>query len=571
MGRISKRRSGLVPAVIAVALLAASCSSDSSDDTLETEEADAPATDEEADTANADGENDADSSNAAKPDTLAVQVGEFATLNPFLSSGIGRGTVNAIIYQPLVFLGPESEVLGGAAESWAISDDGLTITFKLREDLAWSDGEPFTSEDALWSMQKYLTADISQWASRIGGVVGQDEGTFEGLRAPDDYTLEVELASPNPAWLTLLAAQGFIIAMLPEHVLGSYSDEELTTTEYFNDAPVTMGPYNFVSWERDQFVELSRNDAWPTPAAFETVQLKLLQSDVASAQLETGDLHLSTLIAPLEADRLQNLDNVTVDTAPGVWPEVLNFTVDDELIADPRIRQAMVYALDLDALCEEVMQGFCEVTWNQVRLLAPEWAIPTDGLIDYEYNPDRARELLAEAGWNEDTKVTLINVGGQDRIRSTEAVVIQAAFADVGIKLDILSTDVGTLLEKAEDETLRPEWQMFINRGAHFAADPSQVSPYASCDTAYPDGANIAWYCNPELDELWAAGLEAVSPEERAPIYHDAFRILNADPDVITLYWPDTIVAQSSDLTGVNPVGQPEHVTWNIAQWDWAG
>ena len=112
---------------------------------------------------------------------------------------------------------------------------------------------------------------------------------------------------------------------------------------------------------------------------------------------------------------------------------------------------------------------------------------------------------------------------------------------------------------------------MFINRGAHFAADPNQVSPYNSCDTFFPNGANLSFYCREDLDALWAAGLEVASPEERAPIYHEAFSILNEDIDSLILYWPETIVAQATGLAGVQPVGQPEHVTWNIGDWTWEG
>lgn len=606
MKRCSNWRLSLVAITLVLALFAAACGSDA-DDAADADDAtgqddgsstsgddasdsgDDAADGSDGDTEEDDGGDDGDSdatddsdgdtdgddaaaSGGPVPDTLTIHVdGSMATLNPFLSSGSGRSYLNAVIYKPLLFLDTDSEVAGGVAESWDVSDDGLTITFNLRQDLTWSDGEPFTSDDALWSMQKMLTPDVSLWANRIGGVLGQEEGTFEGLSAPDDYTLIVELAGPNPAWVTILASLGFLIPMMPEHIVGGMSDEELTTTEYWNDEPVTLGAYKFVRWERDQFVELVRDDNWPTSPAFDTVQFKFLQSDVASAQLETGDLHLSTLVAPLEAARLDALDSVTVSTAPGVWPEVLQFADDDPLLQDPRVRQAMIYALDLDALCNEVMQGYCRVTWNQVRLLAPEWAIPTDDIIEYEYNPDRARELLEEAGWDENNKLTMINIGGTDRVRSTEAVVIQAAFAEVGVKLDILSTDVGTLLDASREESERGLWQMFINRGAHFAADPNQVSPYNSCDTFYPNGANLSWYCRPELDELWAQGLEGVTPEERAPIYHEAFRFLNADPDVISLYWPDTIVAKSSALTGIDPVGQPEYVGWNIDQWGWDG
>jgi len=506
------------------------------------------------------------------PDTLNVHVAEFVTLNPFLSSGIGRATVTGIIYQPLVFLGPDNAVTGAVADSWGVSEDGLTWTFNLRDDLFWSDGEPFNSEDALFSMARYLNSDLSLWAGRIGGVLGQGEGDVPaGLTAPDDYTLEVTLAGPNASWLTILAAQGHIISMLPEHILGSMSIDELATTEYFNETPVTMGPYTMVRWERDQFVELTRDPLWPDPPTFDNVRLSFLQSEVASAQLETGDLHVSAQVVPLEAARLRDLENINVQSTPGVWPEVLQFTVDDPLLEDPRIRQAMIYALDLDGICDEVLLGFCKVTWNQVRLLSPEWAIPDDVIV-YEYNPDMARQLLADAGWDETNRITLINIGGQDRVRSTEAIIIQAAFQEVGIQTDILSTDVGTLLDMGgRQEGRRGEFQMFINRGAHFTADPSQVQPYTQCDRFYPNGANLSWYCRPELDELWAAGLEAVTPEERAPIYHEAFRMINADPDVVVMNWPDVIVASNTGISGIQPLGQQELITWNIGEWTWNG
>ena len=174
-------------------------------------------------------------------------------------------------------------------------------------------------------------------------------------------------------------------------------------------------------------------------------------------------------------------------------------------------------------------------------------------------------------GWDEEQRITLVNIGGQDRVRSTESVIIQASFEEVGIGTDILSTDVGSFLEMAEMEDRRGEWDLFINRGANFAADPNQVSPYNSCDTFYPGGANISWYCRPELDELWAQGLESPDPEVRAPIYHEAFQFLNADPDVIVLNWPETIVAHNTRIGGIAPLGSSELLTWNIGEWTWTG
>lgn len=359
--------------------------------------------------------------------------------------------------------------------------------------------------------------------------------------------------------------------MQPEHVLSSMTDEELTTTEYFNTEPVTLGPYKFIEWKKDEFISFERNDDWATPAAFPKLQLKFLQSDVAAAQLETGDLVASSSIAPLDAERLAELDSVDVSNSPGVYPEVLQFAVDNPVLQNPLVRQAMMYSIDLDAICEEVMLNYCSVHWNQVRLLAPEWAIPTEGLEPYEYNPDKAKELLAEAGWNPDQKIIIHNIGGADRVRSTEALIIQASFQAVGIKADIVSTDSATFLAMAKDPAQRANFFMFINRGAHFTADPNEVAPYTRCSTFYPNGANLSYYCDPELDVLWDEGLTSTDPEVRAPIYHEAFQKISKNPDVINLYWPDTMLTYNTSLTGLETPGMAEFFTWNIADWGWSG
>ena len=199
-----KRRTAIVASIVAVCLVMAACSDD--DDATSTSAATSEVDDGATDTTTAgdsvtdatepapDGEGTAgegtevEAPAADVPETLNIQVSEFATLNPFLSSGVGRGTVNAVMYQPLVYLDSENTIQGAAAESWEISPDGLTITFTLEQGLVWSDGEPFNADDVVWSLQKYMTSTVSTWATRIGGVVGQDDGTFGGIQKVDDFT-----------------------------------------------------------------------------------------------------------------------------------------------------------------------------------------------------------------------------------------------------------------------------------------------------------------------------------------------------------------------------------------------
>jgi ABC-type transport system substrate-binding protein len=557
----------LVASLVAVSMVVGACSSGDSTDTATTvKSAESSAT-----TVASSGAATTAKPGTPVPETLNIQVSEFATLNPFKSSGVGRGTVNAVMYLPLVYLDETNTVVGAAAESFKVSADGLTTTFKLKQGLQWSDGEKFDADDVVWSLKKYLTGSLSTWASRHCCVVGQADGTFGGIKKVDDYTVDVTLEKLDPTWLVVLAAQSWIVSMLPEHALSKFSDTELGTTNYFETKPLTLGAYKFVEWKKDEYVLFERNEKWPKQPAFAKVKLKFLQSDVAAAQLETGELAASSSVAPIDAKRLTSKPSIALAQSPGVYPEVLQFAVDNPALKDPRIRQAMIYALDLDAICKEVMLGYCAVQWNQVRLRAPKWAIPTEGLEPYKYDPAKAKKLLADAGWKADQKVTIINTGGADRVRSTESLIIQASFAAVGIKAEILSTDTATLLNYAKEPSQRGAFFMFINRGAHFAADPNQVSPYTRCSTFYPKGANLSFYCDPELDALWDKGLTSTDPAVRGPIYQQAFKKISANPDVVNLYWPDALLVFNKSLKGIKGLGQPEWFTWNLADWKWEG
>ena len=116
----------------------------------------------------------------------------------------------------------------------------------------------------------------------------------------------------------------------------------------------------------------------------------------------------------------------------------------------------------------------------------------------------------------------------------------------------------------------RGDFYMFINRGAHFTADPNQVSPYTRCSTFYPDGANLSAYCRPELDALWDQGLTSTDPEVRAPIYHEAFQMINADPrrGHPVLARDDDHAQLVADRGGIRSASA-EFFTWNIAEWGW--
>jgi peptide/nickel transport system substrate-binding protein len=516
---------------------------------------------------------------------------EATDLNPFTTGQQGKGHVYQAIFHPLLMTDNENNIISDILESWGASADAQTVTLTLRPDVVWSDGTPMTAEDIRFSFQAYLDNNISNRAARIAGPVGQEEfvageaDTITGLRVIDDQTIEIDLVSADAAWLPNIAAQAEDLPVLPSHILGDLTHAELLESEYFETFPVTSGPYKFVEFVEGQYVELERNDNWfnGTPG-FERVFMRIVSTDVMSAQLEAGEIDFMFAVDPADVDRISSLPGITVGSATGIAPELWSLMHDDGPRGadglggtgslDVRVRQAMLFAIDRESICQQAMAGYCSTPITNIRQIAPEWAIPTPDeypdMIEYVYDPDRARELLAEAeadgAWDPSTELIFYARPGRSYV-DTAIAIAQAQMAEVGINWTIINTDTGGLIAGIRDEPLGTLDGFWVS-GADFTVDPSAVQVYTSCNTART-GANLISYCRPELDALWEAGRQTAVQEERQEIYHEAFRFLNQDPSEIYLYIVDSIVAHDERLKGIRPHGGVGQPFWNIGEWYW--
>jgi peptide/nickel transport system substrate-binding protein len=561
-----------------LSLVAAACSSD---DTTDTTAGETTTTAAGETTTTAAGDTTTTAAPADAKTTLQTVMSEEATdLNPFTTGQQGKGHVYQAIFHPLLETDNEKQIISRILESWEASDDAQTLTLTLKPDVVWSDGTPMTAEDIRFSLQAYLDNNISQRAGRNAGVAGQEEfvageaDTITGLRVIDDLTIEIDLVSADAAWLPNIAAQAEDLPVLPSHILGDLSHTELLESDYFETFPVTSGPYKFVEFVEGQYVELERNDSWSQgDAYFERVFMRIVSTDVMSAQLEAGEIDFMFAVDPADVDRISGLPGITVGSNTGIAPELWSIMHDDEGL-DVRVRQAMIHAIDRESICQQAMSGYCSTPITNIRQIAPEWAIPTPAdypdMIEYNYDPDRARELLAEAeadgAWDPSTELIFYARPGRSYV-DTAIAIAQAQMAEVGINWTIINTDTGGLIAGIRDEPIGTLDGFWVS-GADFTVDPSAVQVYTSCSTART-GANLISYCRPELDELWAAGRQTAVQEERQEIYHEAFRFLNQDPAEIYLYIVDSIVAYDERLQGVKPHGGVGQPFWNIGEWSW--
>ena len=563
-----------VVALLAVGLVAAACATGDGDDVEQA------ATDESPDV-----DDSSDEGGDAPPDgderriLEAVISEETTSLVPHVGTEQGRGAVFHAIHMPILEPDVENDLYSKVLESWEITDDALTVTLTMKPDLEWSDGAPMTADDIVMTLTQYLDGNISAHAGRIGGVLGQQAFTdgeadsIEGLNAVDDRTIEIQLETPDVAWIPNLAVLQANLPILPSHILGDVPHDELLDHEYFRTHEVSSGPFKLADFVEGQFVELERNDNWSLgDPYFERVFLKIIDTDVMSAQLETREIQFMFPVDSADAERIGNLQGIELVSHVGTAPELWSIMHDVPL--DTRVRQAMLFAIDREAICEQALQGFCSTPVTNIRQITPEWSLPTQAdfpdLIEYRYDPDRARELLAEAeadgAWDPNTTLTFFARPGRSYVE-TALSIAQGQMAEVGINWEIINTDTAGLLDGIREQppgTLDGFWVS----GANFTIDPSAVQVYASCDTA-KTGANLISYCDPELDELWFAGRQETDPDARAEIYKEAFYRMNQDPAEIYLYIIDTIVAHDERLKGVTGHGNISSVYWNIGEWFW--
>jgi peptide/nickel transport system substrate-binding protein len=503
-------------------------------------------------------------------------------MNPFPETAGNRAVVHLAMFLPLIEVDNEQAIHSKVLESWEVSDDATTITLTVRDGLEWSDGTPISSADVSLSLHHHLDSRISTRAGRLGGVAGVAEYTegnadsISGIETPDDSTVVITLENPDAAWLPNWASLTRLNSMFPAHILGDVPPEDIPTHEFFETFPVVSGAYKFVEYVPDQYVELEANENYSlgTPG-FEQVFFKIItEPEARLAQLQTGEIQFVDGVGAADIERLEAIEGITVEQAEGLNPNVIGFNDQSPAFADPRVKQALVFAIDRQGLCEQVFLGFCSVSDVNVRLVGDQvaWAVPTvdDGMIAYDFDPDRARQLLEEAGWDPATTLNLWLMSQAAPEPIIQAInIMQAQWADVGVNVEITNVDVPTLLDNLGGVELNTDVHMFWNAGAVFTLDPSSVQPYNLCATAYPDGPNLTHYCDEATDPLWAEARLSADEAVRAPIYQEIFLAENQDPNNLHIAVLDNIVAYDSRLKGVAVQGDHWQTYWNIGEWTW--
>lgn len=441
------------------------------------------------------------------------------------------------------------------------ADGTLDVTWRLQEDVRWHDGEPFTSEDVCFTW-RFVTSENSQTYNRDWylGIVD--------CSMPDEHTVVFTWRERYGYYA------GLFEAILPEHVLGDMTTEEIVNYTPYNrgDELVGTGPFRFAEWKSGEYIRVVRNeDYWrgsDAPAIDEIVWSFLPDSNTRLNAMKAGQYHYARL-EPTHVREVAELSGYATNLISSNTFIHLDFSLNTEraeaLFSDADVRRALFHAIDRDAIANQLMEGTVQVANTPINPTSP---YHNASVVASSYDPERASRMLDQAGWipgsdgirtkdGQRFSFTMLNrAGTADRIAIAQ--VIQAQLKAVGVEVDFR-----TLESASWTQTWRSfDWEAVVSAW-FLPSDPSFTGLYR-CNG--PN--NMTRFCNPELDEVMQASDRFLSFAERKPYLDQAQQLLAEDARMLPIYYNVIPELVSERIVNYRGSGTNFGSFWNL--WEWS-
>lgn len=464
-------------------------------------------------------------SNKGKTDLVIATAAEAVTLDPQGGWDGNSLYVMRQMYNGLVKMDNNLEIVGDLAESWEFTSD-TSVTFKLKHGILFHNGDEMKSSDVVFSIERaQQSSKVKTFAANIASVV-----------ADDDYTVTINTTIPYAPLMSNLC-----------HTACSIVSQKAVEAEgdSFSSAPVGTGPFKFVEWDSGDKIVLDRNDNYfngqvqPSSLTFKLMS----EGSARTIALETGEIDMNLVVSASDATRIVKEDNVKLITSMSPKIEYVSMNQKTAPFNNQLVRQAINYAIDRDSLNTVATAGYGEVTDSVMNKQIKGY---TDDVTHYDYNTEKAKELLAQAGYPDGFETSILVSGDT---RNTEAQLIQANLADVGIKVSITSEESTTLL----DQINNGDYEMFIMSYNNTTGDPD-TSLYMLFDSQIPASSGNRSFTNiPEVDKMLEQARVETDNDTRLKIYGDIQKTLTEQAVWVPLYCIPNMVGIQSDLTGYTP------------------
>lgn len=490
---------------------------------------------------------------------------EPETLNPYISQLVTSSNVNSAILESLLTYSDKGEIGPKLAESYSISEDGLTYTFKLRKGVKWHDGQPFTAADVVASWKIIMDEKFAAFQT-----LGWDKITK--IDTPDDFTVVMQTKEKFAPFLTYVGAG----TITPKHLIDKGAD---TFKQEYGRNPIGTGPYKFIKWESAQYIDLEKNaDYWGGAPKLDKIRIKLIPDDnTLMVQLGTGEVQMAS-VAPVhyvEAQKLPN-SNVILNNSNS-WNH-LDLKMIDHLL-DPKVRQALDFATPRQQIVDKILNGLGVVA---VADQLPETPYFNPNLTARPYDLDKAAALLNEAGFKKNAdgilekdgkplaiEIWIISGGQQDKQKQQ---VIAASWRKLGIKVDEREEDIKSIFGPNGYQFTQ---KMTAGMYSWFNGnDPDDMFYWHSSQIPKDptgSGGNVQAYFNKfnfqdEIDKLTEAGAKEVDPIKRKEIYIKAQEVLQREVPVLFLYWDKSINVAPKNIVNFKP-NPFTYTFWNVTEW----
>ncbi|SCA97348.1 Extracellular solute-binding protein family 5 [Bacillus mycoides] len=494
-----------------------------------------------------------------RKDTLVVGISKpGGVFLPYFQQNGWDGNVTSVIFASLVSTDKQGKPTPELAEKWDISSDQLTYTFHLRKDLKFSDGSPLTADDVAFTLTLLHDKayegdkDISQYAVKGGKEYKEGKTTsIEGIQVVDPQTIKITTEKVNSQALTALGGE-----VLSKAYYGK-DYKQNTSLDYLKalyEKPIAAGPYKFEKYIPGQEVRFVANENYYAgKPKIPNFIYKITSGDTKLQLFQTGEVDytgLGTGDEVLEQAKALEFANIQIETAASFSYIYMNNN--KPYLKDKKVRQALIYGLDRKKYVDTALKGYGTVA--NVPIHPTSWAYTEEGVNKYEYDKEKAKKLLDEAGWKvgsdgireKDGQKLKLSYFGPSSAKDSDLLIPIAKenYKEIGVEFNPEFMDFNTMLSK-------------VNKGDYDLASVSTPITSDPSETAgeYLSGVNekSLGYKNAKVDELIQKGIETVDIEKRKPIYKELYKELSDDPPVILLNYRRTITGYNGNIKGIDP------------------
>ncbi len=478
--------------------------------------------------------------------TLVYGSGDYTRINPAMDE---HGEINLLIFSGLTAHDGENKVVPALAENWEFDEAACAYTFYLRKDVKWHDGEPFTADDVKFTIEAIMDPEN-------GSENAPNYEDVQEITVLDDHTVSFKLAAPNAAFIDYMT-----MAILPEHLL---SGEDMQSSAFFR-FPIGTGPYKMAAWDEGQAITLVKNeDYFRGEPNIDTIIFKIVPDDNAKAlQLSSGELDLA-LLTPKDAQLFaSNPDYTCYNMETSDYRGILFNFWNPYWTENKDIIPAVCCAIDREAIVQAVLLGQGMPAYGPLQ----RNIYNNENVEKWEYNPDRARAILEDAGCesgkdgfyyrNGEKLGFTISVGAGDQVRIDIAQIAAQQLRQVGIDVNV---EIPSVVDWGG------QYAYLIGWGSPFDADDHTYKVFGT-----DKGANYSGYSNALVDQYLTEARQSDDPAVRTAAYENFQIVLANDPAFAFICYIDANYVAKAALQGISPDTVMGHhgvgIFWNVHEW----